>query len=139
MWGTSRMYGRSWNGPYNMTTASAPHLPAAPTRPELLRRRPLIVTLRYPDEVESDSDTLIEAGFRLTEASLNSRQPYTSIELPSRRIGLARGSGQGDNLFPPGRSLEDIKARANAFVGVRRTKTPEQGGTATGATCTFPS
>jgi hypothetical protein len=126
------------NGPYNMTTASAPHLSAAPTRLEMLRPCPLIVTLRYPDEVESDGDILIETGFRLTEAALNSRQPYTSIVL-SRRNGLARGSGPGENLFPPGRSLEGIKARANAFVEARRTKTPEQGGTATGATCTFPS
>jgi 2-dehydro-3-deoxyphosphogalactonate aldolase len=70
--------------------------------PDALTELPLVAILRgvRPDEVEGIGSALVEAGFRILEVTLNSPDPFRSIETLARRFGDDALIGGGTVLSP---------------------------------------
>lgn len=85
-----------------MTTALQPSSIVSSALREALQACPLIAVLRWitPQEVESVTETLVQAGFRLIEVPLNSPDPYVSIERLARRFGSEVLVGAGTVMSP---------------------------------------
>ena len=72
------------------------------TLSDALQRLPLVAVLRgiSPDEAEPVGAALIEAGFTIMEAPLNSPEPYRTIELLGKTFGDRAITGAGTVLRP---------------------------------------
>jgi 2-dehydro-3-deoxyphosphogalactonate aldolase len=83
---------------------------------DALAQLPLVAILRgvRPTEVEAIAAALVEAGFRILEVTLNSPEPFRSIESLARRFGDVALIGGGTVLSPE--NARGVVAAGGALV-----------------------